>query len=1069
MYRVLLRIGVILALVSVLGVSGYLVFRGFRGRTAYLRAEQAYSEGNWRDAKTNYTWYLARHPEDLEALPRYIESCLKLLNDRRGNVRDAGRAHLRLALASPSDRVLARQLVDFYRNHKLWRELDYAADIFLRKNPDDVHLLFNKALANENLGRTNQAVEGYQRLVEEGNASPETYGNLALLLQQQGLEEQAGQVIAKASAENPADLQIRLERARFLLATNDVTLAAQEIETALAGGLETGEAFLAAARVHSAQNDWAKAQALAEKAIGALPESADGYSLLVNTFLARGQVDEAIACLTGIEPRVLADNPQLYILLAELQINADRLEDADHTVEAYRAAYPGNRTLLEYLAARRLLKQGLASEAVSKLEIVVEQAPELRVARYFLALAYLDNGQRDRAKNTLELYINSNPGDPRASAMWDVTFAERSGQDAERAALTLLDSDTPYFGSLLSAAYSLTRRGSGTDEDGKRLELARRLFERAIEQSPSTPDGYRDLGFLCLDQGDLDGARQALARAGAAGIAPSGLILLQSGLALAELKLDEAKAYFDEELALGPITSKRAMKWADLFAGRGHLEAALELLDSVRAHEGAEGDHRELDLGQVALCIRRGDFERARTLIERLADQYADAPTVARRLNDNRMAIARALLVPGDQQDKPTSERLIADVERIEPDRTDAKILRTRLLLEQDPPDVDGADKLCAAAREGGASGAETFLISGEIAYRKGQFANALDYAVKANAASPDDVNTCMALARAQVQMGRFPDAVMTLEKVHSLLPENRTTLELLARAYAGASRFREAEATVRQLEAIEEGRVALPLRAWILVARREWADAEQILRPLHEANPDDLWTIHFLARAMAAQGQWDEVERFLNECVSRRPELPDFWVELGNSYLANPDAALLSKASNAFTQALVLRAGYSPALRGLLEVQLRSGDLGAALGLCERFLDESPNDPRMLERKASLLAQLPGRRQEALGTIQRAIEITPRPVFFYLRGCLRLDLGDFANAIEDFQRVDQAGGAGPGDLDTLLAEAYLGLNNTDLARVYYDAAKNKGSGVKPADAARLDAIAARLAEEQNK
>ena len=165
----------------------------------------------------------------------------------------------------------------------------------------------------------------------------------------------------------------------------------------------------------------------------------------------------------------------------------------------------------------------------------------------------------------------------------------------------------------------------------------------------------------------------------------------------------------------------------------------------------------------------------------------------------------------------------------------------------------------------------------------------------------------------------------------------------------------------------------------------------------------------------------------------------------------------------------IVRRTGYYRALLGLLEVQLRSENLGAALGLCDRLLAERPDDTGMLERKASLLAQLPGRQQEALDTIQSAIDLSPRPSFFYQRGCLRLDLGDYANAIEDFQRAKQAGGAGPGSLDLLMAEAYLGLNNIDLARVYYESAKNKASGVKPADAIRLDAIASRLAEEQSK
>lgn len=1056
----------LLVVAGTLCAGGYVALKTYRGRGALLRGEQAYSQGNWLEAKQNYTWYLARHPGDPEVLRKYIDACLKLLNDRAGNLRDAGRAYLQLALAVRSDRALVQELIDFYRRHGLWRELDYAANIFLREDPGNKVLAFNKALAMDRLGRTAPAIEAYQRLTEAGPDETQVPGNLALLLQQQGLAEQGWQILEKALAEQPQDPGIRVERARFLLATKELTRAAEEIDAALGAGVETGEALLAAASVRTAQKDWQKALAFAQKLVSKQPETPEGYFLVVNSYLADRQVEQAIAFLSGLDPFILADNPQLYLLLAELQIDSDLLTDADQTIEAYRTAYPRDQYVFEYLAARKLLRGGNAGGAVSKLEVVVQQIPELRVARYFLALAYLEAGQRDRARSTLEVYMKSNPEDDRARAVWDATFAERSAQDVENAAAALLESEAPPFGSLVSAAYSLARQGSGGDEAGGRLALAKRLLERAIERSPSAPEGYRGLASLCLDQGDLEGARQVLARAQAAGIAASELNLLQTGLALAENKLDEAKAHFNEERALGTMPAQRAIKWAELFAERGQLDAGLELLESLRGPGTTEEYAQELDLGQMTLCTRSGDIEKTLAKIDSLTAKYASVPEMSPRLNDTRMAIARLLLAPGDRQDKPGAEKLIADVERIDPDRTDTKVLRARMFLEETPPNIDGADKLCAAALKSGASDTDLFLISGEIASRKGKFAGALDYALKASAAAPDDLNTLMALARAQLQTERFADAVTTLEKVRVSQPGNRVVLDLLGRAYAGASRFQEATAIIQQLETADGGQSAMPLRAWVLIARGEWSGAEQILRQMHEANPDDLWTIHYLARAMASQGQSDRAESFLNECVARRPELPELWTELGSSRLAERSPEALSKASFAFTQANIHQAGYLPALRGLLEVQVRMGNLGGALGLCNRFLAENPDDPDMLERKASLLAQVPGSQQEALDTVQRAIDITQRPEFFYLRGYLRVGLGDFANAIEDFRRVSQAGGGAPGNMDGLMAEAYLGLKNMELARIYCDSAREKSLRGEPVDLVRLERITARLAEE---
>ncbi|MFA6241051.1 MAG: tetratricopeptide repeat protein [Candidatus Hydrogenedentales bacterium] len=1045
---------------------GYVLLRGYRGQGAYLQAEQAYAEGRWRDAKTNYTWYLARHPGATDVLPKYIDSCLKLFNDRQANVRDAGRAYLQLALASPSDPGVTQQMVDFYRLHNLWRELDYAVDLLLKENPKDQLLAFSKALACDRLGRTTQATAAYQRLVESGNAQPEVYGNLALLSLQQGLEEQGWQVLEKALTDQPKEPRIRAERARFMLAANDVTRAAQEIEAALAEGVDTSEAFLTAAYVYAAQENWEMARTFAEKSVGKRPVSGEGYLLIARSHLAGGRAEEAIAFLSGMDPVILADNPQLYLILAETQIDAGNLEKVDRTAEALRSAYPDNRAVSDYLSARKLLKQGRAAEAVPVLEIVVQQAPELRVARRFLGLAYLQSGQPERAKNTFELYIANNPGDEAARAIWNATFAERSAVEIRSSALELLESHTPYVGSLLSAAISLRGEGSGTQGDGERSALAKRLLERAIEQFPSAPEGYKELAFLCLDQGDLESARNVLTRAEAVGIDPMELSLLRAALALAEANVEQAKDYFDKELANGALAPQRAKTWADLFANRGHLEIGLELLEALQAKEPVEENRRELQLGQVVLHIRFGKTDDACRLIENLTKEYRDVSAMTSRLNDDRMIIARMLLAQGDPKNKLTAEQLTAEVERSEPDRTDAKILRAQILLHQTPADVDGADRLCAAAREAGASDAETFLVSCDVAFRKGHFESALDFAAKAHEIASDDANTSMVLARAQLQMGKSTDAVLTLEKASSLFPENRSILDLLALAYAEAGRISDAEALVQRLEAIEGGQTTAPLRAWMLVARGEWTAAEQLLRKMHEANLDDSWTIHFLAVAMARQDKWDKVEEFLKECVARQPEIPDLWVELGSSYLsesaANP-AARLSEASFAFTQALVQQPNYYRALRGLLEVQLRSGNPGAALGLCNRILNDRPDDPDLVGRKAFILAQLPGRQQEALTTIQRAIEIAPKPMYLYLRGYLRLDLKDYANAIEDFQGFSQSGGVAPGNLDLMMAEAYLGLEKVDLARTYYNSAKENVSESSSVDKARFARVSASL------
>jgi predicted ribosome quality control (RQC) complex YloA/Tae2 family protein len=50
--------------------------------------------------------------------------------------------------------------------------------------------------------------------------------------------------------------------------------------------------------------------------------------------------------------------------------------------------------------------------------------------------------------------------------------------------------------------------------------------------------------------------------------------------------------------------------------------------------------------------------------------------------------------------------------------------------------------------------------------------------------------------------------------------------------------------------------------------------------------------------------------------------------------------------------------------------------------------------------------------------------------------------------------------------VDAAVAEAYLGLNEVDLARQYYESAKQKASKGDKVDPARLERIEKRLEEE---
>jgi len=1052
--------GVLVVLIGA-GAGAYFAVNHFRGQGALQRAEEAYADGRWHEAKHNYTWYIVRHPDDLSVMPNYVDACLRIVKNRAATVRDASRAYLRWALQESENVELAQKTIAFHRKHRLWPELDYAVEALLRHYPDAPFLKVAQAVAHERLGRAGQAVTAYRKLINAGRATPECYGNVATLLREQGLETQATDLIQSAilDAGQPAEVQAHF--ARYLLDAGDGEAAVAEIEEALAGGADSGEAFLIAAQVYARQKAWEKVLQYAEQAAQLLPDDWETHLLYVQALLSQGKRDRAIAYLSGLPAQTLADSPELLMVLAEEQVDDGDFDGLDETVAMFEAAYPERRPVFEYIEARKLMAAGRPADAVGLFERVIEQAPSLQVARYFLSGAYLETGQRDLARSTLETYMKNNPRDERAQLLFDANFATRTAAEQKRSAQALLDTPNLPSGTFIANARILTRDVPPDSPGREEVVLARQLLERAIAASPKSPDGYVDLGFLLLQHGRVEEAGDVLQRAAGAGVDAGAIDRLRAAVAIEQGETDRATELFRANLESGSLDGREAVRWADLLADRGGTDRAQAWIALAREFMGDETDSLELDLARARLRAQAGNFEEARDAINAVAAAHADEPAAVRRVNDQRIALARMMLA--NPEGGEAAEALLKDVAQTQPDRVETYVLRARMRLNDDPPDLDAAIELAELARDARPDDVEALLLSCDVAVELGRLNEAIAFATDAFNEAPYNLAAADKLARLQLQSRRFAGAVITLEDVHDRFPGNTVVMQLLARAYAGDGRYTDAEQIMQALEE-EQGVAPDPvLRGQMLLGRGSYDEAEQALREAYEKDPQNLTTVQPLVVALVRRGRLDEAESFLRKLVEERSDAPKLWNELGDFYLAREMDEKLPDASSAYTRVLALRPNDPRALRGLVEVQMRSGNSGAALGLCERLLERNPDDVDTLAQKARLLMNVAGRQQEALDTVARALENEQRPIFYFMRGYLQLALGEYAPAIEDLQRYRESGGDAPSNLDAMLAEAYLGLGNRELAQAYYEAALADVDADSPSDQARLARVAGLL------
>jgi adenylate cyclase len=153
---------------------------------------------------------------------------------------------------------------------------------------------------------------------------------------------------------------------------------------------------------------------------------------------------------------------------------------------------------------------------------------------------------------------------------------------------------------------------------------------------------------------------------------------------------------------------------------------------------------------------------------------------------------------------------------------------------------------------------------------------------------------------------------------------------------------------TERGLREVEIGRRFDPLsstltevEAWILLCGRRWAEAAEVLRPMREANPTDLWTAATVAWVLARAGRTDEARLLVAEAG---PDMDDrFRISLvaALAALGEQDAA-----RDQLAQALAYReAGGAMPASSLAAGFAAVGEIETALNWLERSFHEEGGD----------------------------------------------------------------------------------------------------------------------------
>lgn len=517
----------------------------------------------------------------------------------------------------------------------------------------------------EKLEKYPQAVSFYQAAIDVDPDNVKARVNLSRLLMFGGLTDRALQVIEAGLAKHPDQPDLLAFRASARAQRNDESGAIADAEHALRVARDNEEAIAVRAALYRRKGDFSSAKSLVEGAVASTPDSAPLREMLADLCEVSGDLpgaEQQLKELVRLKPQELAHRDRLAVFYA----HADRLDDAQTTLEAAVSALPGNANaklhLVQFLTSRRGKAQG--EEAMRRL---ISQSPQDYELQIGLADLLLGSGDTAGASSQYRSVVEHDGAGPpglvarnrlaaiaftagkydEARALTDEVLAKSPADDdalltAGRLALVKGDA-TAAIGDFRAVLHDqpqlvqVHRLLAGAYLANHELTLAAETLRAAVDAAPKDAATRLELGQVLIQTGHADTAVTELEKGvQAAPEDPN----LRAGLVRAYLfKRDFAAA----ERAAGDLQTLRPKSAAGPYL-KGLAEEGLTQPEAARKeYERAlalEPDNFDA-LGALAQLLQHtGAGSKAVTLLKGAVERKPDDPAVLNLLGEFYLANA---------------------------------------------------------------------------------------------------------------------------------------------------------------------------------------------------------------------------------------------------------------------------------------------------------------------------------------------------------------------------------------------------------------------------------------------
>lgn len=580
------------------------------------------------------------------------------------------------------------------------------------------------------------------------------------------------------------------------------------------------------------------------------PTHGGAKRFLSSAYLATGNMDEVIKLLTPKVSDPPVRDPFLLSILAEAHRAKGDFRAAERNyTQALRAA-PRIAGIGVRLASNRL-DAGDPERGIKELEYLVQRFPDLLDAHIQLTRVYMTTGNTQKALTGANTLLSQFPDQADAQNMAGVVYlaAGNVNKARERFEQAILLEPTLFLPKLNLARLA---KVSGNREE------AMLQFRQLVEKFPSNVTAELELCQLLVDMGEFDETATRLAslmeRAGATNEKVHQLNIRRALRANEDVaKIREAiykfTSSFPEDPSVEFEAGKAYRKIGDLEDAKVLFRSAVEnaqydtdmlfrianqqfkiadldgAMWSLTKAKQANTNNLQVEILSASVLTQRGEFERARTLINDARAEHGDRPEIA--------------LVEGDlfMEEKDTAKAILS----YERAYAAAPVRKTLLVLFN-------------------------AYIDGQ------QYEHAASLATRWLEKNPTDYNVLNAYGELLLQTQRWEEARKVYETMQQAGIENPVILNNLASIYQRLDDPRALPAAELAYKSAPHNAAVLDTYGWILTQNGRVEEGLAILREAYARASTQPEIRYHIGKALASLGRTDaaleEVRAALEEGI---------------------------------------------------------------------------------------------------------------------------------------------------------------------------------------------------------